>query len=187
MRAVHALLNHGYTASQPAQQPQQARDGGGASPSPQAAGRAQQRIVLLQDATLPDGHRGAASFVDLRTRTGLSALHYAAFWGSTGCVRALLTAGASVSQQLVTSPRRQCELPVHSGSTALHLAAESGHAAMAALLLHAHVERMQRSSPRPLAPPAAGGGVAAERLPWEGNQHSDPRLVRNAIGDTPHE
>jgi hypothetical protein len=40
--------------------------------------------VLLPEASVEDSIRGTTSFVDLRTRTGFSALHYAAFWGFLG-------------------------------------------------------------------------------------------------------
>lgn len=56
-----------------------------------------------------------------------------------GCVHALLTAGASIDQPMSNPSRQHSELPVVNGCTALHLAADCGHTAIAALLLHAHV------------------------------------------------
>jgi hypothetical protein len=56
-----------------------------------------------------------------------------------GCVQALLTAGASVDLPMCNPSRQHSELPVVDGSTALHLAADYGHTAIASLLLHAHV------------------------------------------------
>jgi len=59
--------------------------------------------------------------------------------GAAGCVHALLTAGASIDQPMLNPSRQHSELPVVNGCTALHLAADCGHTAIAALLLHAHV------------------------------------------------
>jgi hypothetical protein len=63
-----------------------------------------------------------------------------------GCVQALLTAGASVDLPMCNPSRQHSELPVVNGSTALHLAADYGHTAIASLLLHAHVRTVMYPS-----------------------------------------
>jgi hypothetical protein len=80
----------------------------------------------------------------------------AACYAAAGCVQALLTAGASIDLPMMNPSRQHSELPVVNGSTALHLAADYGHTAIAALLLHAHVSSCWQ--PR-TACGSGGGGV----------------------------
>jgi len=57
-------------------------------------------------------------FVDLRTTSGFSALHYASYWGNGQVVGALLTAGADVTWPTAnTSTAAPCELVACAGST----------------------------------------------------------------------
>lgn len=82
-------------------------------------------------------------YVDLCTSTGFAALHYAAFWGHTSTLRALLVAGAN--SMLPTANglgSTSTELLVDTGNTALHLAAENGQVMAVAILLLAHVSRV---------------------------------------------
>lgn len=58
-------------------------------------------------------------------------------------MQALLTAGACINQALINPSRQHSELPVINGCTPLHLAADCGHTALAALLLQAHVSLVQ--------------------------------------------
>jgi hypothetical protein len=77
------LLNEFVAVMQPApanQQQQQQQQQDAQQPQAQPA----QRLVLLPEANVKDSMGGTTSFVDLRTRTGFSALHYATFWGFQG-------------------------------------------------------------------------------------------------------
>jgi hypothetical protein len=77
-RCINLLLTEFVAIMQPAAgQQQQQTDG-------QQAQQQRRRLVLLPEASVEDSIRGTTSFVDLRTRTGFSALHYAAFWGFLG-------------------------------------------------------------------------------------------------------
>ncbi|KAF8055395.1 XBAT31 [Scenedesmus sp. PABB004] len=140
------------------------------------------REVLLHSALLRDGVGGTSKFVDLRSSSGFSPLHYAAFWGHSAVVRALLTAGASVLQPTANgagTSSSATELLVDRGCNALHLAAGNGHVLVAATLLMAHAEVMSRHAARPL-------GRASAQEAWEGVPHTDPRAVKNSSGFTPH-
>jgi hypothetical protein len=82
-RCINILLNEFVAVTQPApanrqQQQQQQQD----AQQPQA--QPEQRLVLLPEASVKDSVGVTTSFVNLRTRTGFSALHYATFWGFLG-------------------------------------------------------------------------------------------------------
>jgi ankyrin repeat protein len=133
-------------------------------------------------------------FVDLRTTSGFSALHHAAFLGHAEVAAELLAAGASVGVAS-TNVDLWSELPLDAGSNALHAAAAAAAgkgARMAAMLLRAHAaaERRRRSVS------GGGGDVAPAPLSlttpdapwwqaWERDPDADPRLARTSRGETP--
>ncbi|WIA17784.1 hypothetical protein OEZ85_009297 [Tetradesmus obliquus] len=140
-------------------------------------------LVPLQAARVRDGVEGYTKFVDLRTTTGFSALHYTAFWGHTAVVRALLTGGASVMLQTANGGRGSTELLVDGGSNALHLCAENGHVMVAATLLMAHAEAMAQRYAAPLQQQQQQR--QQQQQPWEGRGRQDPRAACNSTGRTP--
>jgi ankyrin repeat protein len=134
--------------------------------------------LLLEHAETPYPQR----FPLAQALTTTTATTAAAVAAAAGCVQALLTAGATIDLPMLNPSRQHSELPVVNGSTPLHLAAEYGHTAIAALLLHAHVDRMERRLPAHLE----NHREDQEWLPWEGAPNQDPRVRRNVSGDTPH-
>lgn len=102
-----------------------------------AASRSHHGRALLTHARHNHSHR---RFIDLRTSTGFSALHHAAFWGYAGVARVLMAAGADALLMTATSSTTEgFELVASGGSCALHLAAANGHRHVAAAILQAYV------------------------------------------------
>jgi ankyrin repeat protein len=77
------------------------------------------------------------SYVDVRTQTGFSALHFAVHAGSQQCLAVLLNLGANplLSSLFDSLDTINCSR----GTTALHLAARQGNEAIAKQLLRAYV------------------------------------------------
>jgi ankyrin repeat protein len=83
---------------------------------------------------LPCWHR----FIDLRTASGFTALHFACCFGHLEVVKALLQAGASLSVRTSNSGSAG-EMHCAPGSTPLHLATVMGNGNAVLMLLEGQV------------------------------------------------
>jgi ankyrin repeat protein len=85
----------------------------------------------------------SCSYVDVRTQTGFSAMHFAVHTNSQQCLAALLNLGANplLSSLFDSLDTINCS----KGTTALHLAARQGNEAIIKQLLRAYVSDMHAS------------------------------------------
>ena len=90
-------------------------------------------------------------FIDLRTATGFSALHFACCFGHLEVVKVLLQAGASVSVR-TTNYDTAGEIHCCPGSTPLHLATVMGNGNAVLMLLEGQVSTLTNPGPGIYAP-----------------------------------